>query len=245
MDVIGHGEWREVPFASVEEIVAEAANGRPVIMMDAEDRENQGDLIIPAQFVDAATIIFMATHARGLICLAITGARAMKLRLAMQSRADSIDRFRSAFAVSVEARHGVDTGISAFDRARTIAVAIDPDAGSEDLVSPGHIFPLIAQDGGVLARDGHTEAAVDIARLAGLMPAAVLCEILADDGSVAQRPDLIEFALRHGLKIGRIEDLIDWRRRHERPLADGRYDGLSLLAEAGSQACFRPKLSRV
>jgi 3,4-dihydroxy 2-butanone 4-phosphate synthase/GTP cyclohydrolase II len=209
-------EGNDVPFSSIDEILAEAASGRAVIMLDAADRENQGDMIIPAQFADAAAINFMATHARGLVCLAITSGKARELRLAMQPGVIGVDRLRSAFTVSIEARTGVETGISAFDRARTIAVAVAPDGGSEDLVSPGHVFPLVAHDDGVLGRDGHTEAAVDIARLAGLSPAAVLCEILDDSGSVAGTESLIEFARREGIKIGRIEDLIAFRQREFR-----------------------------
>jgi len=210
--------WKrnDAAFASIDEIIAEAVDGRPVIILDAPDRENQGDLIVPAQFADAATINFMATHARGIVCLAVTNEKARELGLSMQSGVLGFDRFQTAFTVSVEARTGVDTGISAFDRAHTISVAVDPASNGEDLVSPGHVFPLVAHGSGVLGRDGHTEAAVDIARLAGLRPAAVLCEILDESGGVARLPDLTEFARRHGIKIGRVEDLIAYRLHHER-----------------------------
>ncbi|MDP2213954.1 3,4-dihydroxy-2-butanone-4-phosphate synthase [Phenylobacterium sp.] len=199
----------------IEEIIEEARNGRPYILVDAEDRENEGDVIIPAQFATPAQINFMARHARGLICLSITPERARTLRLPPMT-ADNGSGHGTAFTVSVEAREGVTTGISAQDRAHTIAVAVDPTKGPDDIVSPGHVFPLVAKPGGVLVRAGHTEAAVDISRLAGLNPAGVICEIMRDDGTMARLPDLIDFARLHGLKIGTIADLIAYRRRTER-----------------------------
>ena len=203
-----------------EEILEEARNGRMVILVDDEDRENEGDLVIPAQFATPDAVNFMARWARGLICLALTGERVSHLGLPLMSSANGT-RHQTAFTVSVEAREGVTTGISAADRARTIQVAIDPARGPEDLVTPGHVFPLVAQPGGVLTRAGHTEAAVDIARLAGLTPAGVICEIMNDDGAMARLPDCIAFAQRHALKVGTIADLIAYRRRHDSPLRRG------------------------
>jgi len=199
----------------IEDIIEDARNGRPYILVDAEDRENEGDVIIPAQFATPDQINFMAKHARGLICLSITAERARQLRLPPMST-DNQSGHGTAFTVSIEAREGVTTGISAHDRAHTIAVAVDPTKGCDDIVSPGHVFPLVAKDGGVLVRAGHTEAAVDISRMAGLNPAGVICEIMKDDGSMARLPDLVAFAQLHGLKIGTIADLIAYRRRTER-----------------------------
>ncbi|PZQ61572.1 MAG: 3,4-dihydroxy-2-butanone-4-phosphate synthase [Phenylobacterium zucineum] len=199
----------------IEDIIEDARNGRPYILVDAEDRENEGDVIIPAQFATPEQINFMAKHARGLICLSITGERARQLRLPPMAHENGSGH-GTAFTVSIEAREGVTTGISAHDRAHTIAVAVDPTKGVDDIVSPGHVFPLVAKDGGVLVRAGHTEAAVDISRMAGLNPAGVICEIMKDDGSMARLPDLIGFAQLHGLKIGTIADLIAYRRRTER-----------------------------
>lgn len=199
----------------IEEIVEEARNGRMYILVDAEDRENEGDLIIPAQFATPAQVNFMAKHGRGLICLAVTRDRAKLLELDMMAR-ENRESMKTAFTVSIEAKEGVTTGISAHDRAHTIAVAIDPTKGADDIVSPGHVFPLVAKEGGVLVRAGHTEASVDISRLAGLYPAAVICEIMNDDGTMARLPELVTFAQLHGLKIGTIADLIAWRRRHDR-----------------------------
>ena len=201
--------------APIEDIIEDARNGRPYILVDAEDRENEGDIIIPAQFATPDQINFMARHARGLICLSITTERARQLRLPPMAW-ENQSGHGTAFTVSVEAREGVTTGISAHDRAHTIAVAVDPTKGVDDIVSPGHVFPLVARDGGVLVRAGHTEAAVDISRLAGLNPAGVICEIMKDDGSMARLPDLIAFAQLHGMKIGTIADLIAYRRRTER-----------------------------
>jgi 3,4-dihydroxy 2-butanone 4-phosphate synthase/GTP cyclohydrolase II len=185
--------------------------------VDAEDRENEGDVIIPAQMATPEQINFMAKHARGLICLSITAERARALRLPPMA-SDNQSGHGTAFTVSIEAREGVTTGISAHDRAHTVAVAIDPTKGMDDIVSPGHVFPLVAKDGGVLVRAGHTEAAVDISRMAGLNPAGVICEIMKDDGSMARLPDLVAFAQLHGLKIGAIADLIAYRRRTERQI---------------------------
>jgi 3,4-dihydroxy 2-butanone 4-phosphate synthase / GTP cyclohydrolase II len=199
----------------IEEIIEDARNGRPYILVDAEDRENEGDVIIPAQFATPEQINFMAKHARGLICLSITAERARQLRLPPMAH-ENHSGHGTAFTVSIEAREGVTTGISAHDRSHTIAVAVDPTKGVDDVVSPGHVFPLVARDGGVLVRAGHTEAAVDISRMAGLNPAGVICEIMKDDGSMARLPDLVAFAQLHGLKIGTIADLIAYRRRTER-----------------------------
>jgi 3,4-dihydroxy 2-butanone 4-phosphate synthase/GTP cyclohydrolase II len=209
----GQGEYTDA-ISGVEEIIDEARNGRMFILVDHEDRENEGDLVIPAQMATPAAINFMATHGRGLICLAMTQARADALGLHLMSPRNA-SRHETAFTVSIEAREGVTTGISAGDRARTIAVAIDPTKGPADIATPGHVFPLRAKDGGVLVRAGHTEAAVDISRLAGLNPAGVICEIMNEDGTMARLPDLVAFAQRHGLKIGTISDLIAYRRRHD------------------------------
>lgn len=199
----------------IEEIIQEARDGHPYILVDADDRENEGDVIIPAQFATPAQINFMAMHARGLICLAITKQRAQELELAPMTRHNQSGH-GTAFTVSIEAREGVTTGISAGDRARTIAVAMDPSKVAADLVSPGHVFPLTARDGGVLVRAGHTEAAVDVSKLAGLMPAGVICEVMNDDGTMARLPQLLEFAERHELKVGTIADLIAFRRKSEK-----------------------------
>jgi 3,4-dihydroxy 2-butanone 4-phosphate synthase/GTP cyclohydrolase II len=199
----------------IEEVIDEARNGRMFILVDDEDRENEGDLVIPAQMATPEAINFMAKHGRGLICLALPRQRVEQLRLPLMPQQNA-SRLRTAFTVSIEAREGVTTGISAPDRARTIAAAIDPDTGPDDIVTPGHVFPLMARDGGVLVRTGHTEAAVDIARLAGLNPSGVICEIMNDDGTMARRPDLMRFAQYHGLKIATIADLIAYRRRHDR-----------------------------
>ncbi len=201
--------------ASAEELIEEARNGRMFILVDDEDRENEGDLVIPAQFATPDAINFMIRHARGLVCLALTRPRVEQLGLGLMSATNGT-RHQTAFTVSIEAREGVTTGISAHDRARTIAVAINPECGRDDIVTPGHIFPLVAREGGTLVRAGHTEASVDIARLAGLYPAAVICEIMNDDGTMARLPDLVGFAQKHNLKLGTIADLIAHRRRTER-----------------------------
>jgi 3,4-dihydroxy 2-butanone 4-phosphate synthase / GTP cyclohydrolase II len=198
----------------IEEVVEDARNGRMFILVDAEERENEGDLVIPAQMATPDAINFMAKHGRGLICLALTPDRAKQLHLELMSRSNR-SRHSTAFTVSIEAKEGVSTGISAHDRAHTIAVAIDPTKDYRDVMTPGHVFPLVAKEGGVLVRAGHTEAAVDLARLAGLNPAGVICEIMNDDGTMARLPDLIAFAQRHGLKIAAIADLIAHRLRYD------------------------------
>jgi 3,4-dihydroxy 2-butanone 4-phosphate synthase/GTP cyclohydrolase II len=198
--------------SSVEEIIEDARNGRMFILVDHEDRENEGDLVIPAEMATPEAINFMATHGRGLICLTLTSQRIDQLGLPLMASKNS-SRHETAFTVSIEAREGVETGISAKDRA--ITVAIDPKSGPADLATPGHVFPLRARDGGVLVRAGHTEAAVDVSRLAGLNPSGVICEIMKDDGTMARLPDLIAFGQKHNLKIGTISDLIAYRRRHD------------------------------
>ncbi|MEQ8964617.1 MAG: 3,4-dihydroxy-2-butanone-4-phosphate synthase [Azospirillaceae bacterium] len=207
----------------IEEIVEEARKGRMFILVDDEDRENEGDLVIPAAMADAEAVNFMAKHGRGLICLALARERIEQLGLELMPQTNQ-SRHSTAFTLSIEAREGVTTGISAADRARTIEVAIDPAKGRGDLTTPGHVFPLVANEGGVLVRAGHTEAAVDLARLAGVNPSGVICEIMNDDGSMARLPDLIQFAQFHGLKVGTIADLIAYRRRRER-LVERQFDG--------------------
>ncbi|MCP5382179.1 MAG: 3,4-dihydroxy-2-butanone-4-phosphate synthase [Kordiimonadaceae bacterium] len=198
----------------IEDVLEDAKNGRMFILVDDEDRENEGDLIIPAQMATPDAINFMATHGRGLVCLALTARRAEDLGLSMMSQKNAT-RHQTAFTTSIEAAEGVTTGISAADRAHTISVAIDPTKGKDDIVTPGHVFPIVAKRGGVLVRAGHTEAAVDVARLAGLIPAGVICEIMKDDGTMARLPDLIEFARKHNLKVATIADLIAYRRRND------------------------------
>ena len=200
--------------SSIEEVIEEARNGRMFILVDDESRENEGDLVIPAQMATPEAINFMAKHGRGLICLALTRERIEELGLPLMAQHNE-SRHQTAFTVSIEAREGVSTGISAPDRARTVAVAIDPNLGRADLGTPGHVFPLAANDGGVLVRAGHTEAAVDLGRLAGLNPSGVICEIMNDDGSMARLPDLVRFAQLHGLKIAAIADLIAYRLRND------------------------------
>jgi 3,4-dihydroxy 2-butanone 4-phosphate synthase / GTP cyclohydrolase II len=197
--------------ATTDEIVAELSAGRMVILVDEEDRENEGDLMIAADFATPEAINFMARFGRGLVCLTITAERCAQLRLPLMARRNGT-RFATAFTVSIEAAAGVSTGISAADRARTIRAAIRPNARPADIVHPGHVFPIVARDGGVLVRAGHTEAGCDLTVLAGLTPAAVICEIMNDDGTMARLPDLIGFAARHGLKIGTIADLIQYRK---------------------------------
>jgi 3,4-dihydroxy 2-butanone 4-phosphate synthase/GTP cyclohydrolase II len=199
----------------IEDIIEDARNGKMFILIDDEDRENEGDLVIPAQMATPDAVNFMATHGRGLICLTLTRERTKQLGLPMMPQTHG-QRLATNFTVSIEAAEGVTTGISAPDRARTITVAIDPRTTEADIVTPGHIFPLAARDGGVLVRAGHTEAGVDIARLAGLNPSAVICEIMNDDGTMSRLPDLVGFAQFHGLKIGAIADLIAYRRRNDR-----------------------------
>lgn len=200
---------------SAEELIAEARAGRMFILVDDEDRENEGDLVIPAQFATPEAINFMIRHARGLVCLAMTRDQVDKLGLPLMSQSNGT-RHQTAFTVSIEAREGVSTGISAADRALTIARAINPASTRDDITTPGHVFPLLAREGGALVRAGHTEASVDIARLAGLIPAGVICEIIRDDGEMARLPDLVAFAQHHGLKLGTIADLIAHRRRTEK-----------------------------
>jgi 3,4-dihydroxy 2-butanone 4-phosphate synthase/GTP cyclohydrolase II len=201
--------------SSIEEIIDDARNGRMFILVDDEDRENEGDLVIPAQMATPDAINFMATHGRGLICLALTKQRVEELGLPAMSSNNKM-RHQTAFTVSIEAKEGVTTGISAADRSRTILTAIDATKGVNDLASPGHVFPLAARDGGTLVRTGHTEASVDIARLSGLAPGGVICEIMKDDGTMARMPDLIIFAQKHGLKLATIADLIEYRLRNDR-----------------------------
>ena len=200
--------------SSIEEIIEDARNGRMFILVDHEDRENEGDLVIPAQMATPDAVNFMATHGRGLICLALTSTRIDQLGLELMSTNNS-SRHETAFTVSIEAREGVTTGISAHDRARTISVAIDASKSGADIATPGHVFPLRARNGGVLVRAGHTEAAVDVSRLAGLNSSGVICEIMNEDGTMSRLPELVSFAQKHNLKIGTISDLIAYRRRHD------------------------------
>ncbi len=200
--------------SSIDEIIDDVQKGKMIILIDDEDRENEGDLIIPAEKATPEAVNFMAKHGRGLICLALTEDRCDELGLELMTRKNQ-SRHETAFTISIEAREGVTTGISAADRAQTIKVAIDPTKGRADIGSPGHVFPLVARKGGVLVRTGHTEAAVDIARLAGMNPSGVICEIMNDDGTMARLPDLVQFAQLHGLKVARIADLIAHRRHNE------------------------------
>ncbi|MGH1415825.1 MAG: 3,4-dihydroxy-2-butanone-4-phosphate synthase [Pelagimonas sp.] len=206
-------DWKDA-ISSVEEIIEDARNGRMFILVDHEDRENEGDLVIPAQWATPDAINFMALYGRGLICLAMTGERIEELGLPLMSTNNS-SRHETAFTTSIEAREGVTTGISAADRARTVAVAIDASKGAADIATPGHVFPLRAKAGGVLVRAGHTEAAVDVSRLAGLNAAGVICEVMNEDGTMSRLPELVAFSQRHGLKIGTISDLIAYRRRND------------------------------
>ena len=203
------------PFSSVEEAIEDIRAGRMVVVCDAEDRENEGDLTLAAQFATPETINFMAKHGRGLICLALPPARCEELGLDLMA-AKNESPFQTAFTVSIEAREGITTGISAHDRAHTIQVAIDPPSRPRDLVQPGHIFPLKAKEGGVLERTGQTEAAMDLARLAGLNPSGVICEVMNDDGTMARVPDLERYCAQHGLKMITVADLIAYRRRHDK-----------------------------
>ena len=228
---IVENNYRDV-ISSVEEIIEDARNGRMFVLIDHEDRENEGDLVIPAQMATPDAINFMATHGRGLICLALTSERVDQLDLELMSTNNS-SRHETAFTISIEAREGVTTGISAHDRARTVAVAIDASKGPSDLATPGHVFPLRARSGGVLVRAGHTEAAVDIARLAGLNSSGVICEIMNEDGTMARLPELISFAQRHGLKIGTISDLIAYRRRNDNLVRSGELT--KILSEFGGE----------
>jgi 3,4-dihydroxy 2-butanone 4-phosphate synthase/GTP cyclohydrolase II len=213
LNVVSHTRYHPA-LSPIEEVIEDARNGRMFILVDAEERENEGDLVIPAQMATPDAINFMAKNGRGLICLTLTPERAKQLHLELMSSSNRA-RHSTAFTVSIEAREGVSTGISAHDRAHTISVAIDPTKDYRDIMTPGHVFPLVAKEGGVLVRAGHTEAAVDIARLAGLYPAGVICEIMNDDGTMARLPDLIAFAQRHGIKIATIADLIAYRLRYD------------------------------
>ena len=203
------------PFSTIEAAIEDVRAGRMVVVCDAEDRENEGDLTLAAQFVTPEAINFMAKHGRGLVCLALTPARCDELALDLMA-AKNESPFQTAFTVSIEAREGITTGISAHDRAHTIQVAIDPRTRPQDLVQPGHIFPLKAKAGGVLERTGQTEAAVDLARLAGLSPSGVICEVMNDDGTMARVPDLVQYCAGHGLKMVTVADLIAYRRRHDK-----------------------------
>ncbi len=198
----------------IEEIIEDARNGRMFVLLDHEDRENEGDLVIPAQMAGPDAVNFMATHGRGLICLSLTRERVDHLGLQLMN-SENKSRLETAFTVSIEAADGVTTGISASDRARTISFAIDPTNGPDDICTPGHVFPLVARDGGVLVRSGHTEAAIDVARLAGLNPSGVICEIMNDDGTMARLPELVKFAQFHGLKVATISDLIAYRLKND------------------------------
>ena len=217
--------------SSIEQVLEEAKQGRIFILVDDENRENEGDLCIPAEMATSDVINFMAKYARGLICLAMERSRVEQLGLSLMTRRNE-GRHETAFTVSIEAREGVTTGISAHDRAHTISVATNVNKGQDDIVTPGHVFPLVARDGGSLVRAGHTEAVVDIARLAGLTPAGVICEIMNDDGTMARLPDLLSFAQQHDLKVATIADLISYRRRTEsiverslESVLDSRYGG--------------------
>ena len=217
--------------SSIEQVIEEAKQGRIFILVDDENRENEGDLCVPAEMATSDVINFMAKYARGLICLAMERSRVEQLGLSLMTRRNE-GRHETAFTVSIEAREGVTTGISAHDRAHTISVATNVNKGQDDIVTPGHVFPLVARDGGSLVRAGHTEAVVDIARLAGLTPAGVICEIMNDDGTMARLPDLLSFAQQHDLKVATIADLISYRRRTEsiverslESVLDSRYGG--------------------
>jgi 3,4-dihydroxy 2-butanone 4-phosphate synthase/GTP cyclohydrolase II len=205
----------QAPFATIEEAIDDIREGKLVVVVDAADRENEGDLTIAAQFATPEAINFMATHGRGLICLCLTEERCDELGLRPMTENNETP-YETAFTIAIEAREGVTTGISAADRAHTIQVAIDPTKGPGDLVQPGHVFPLRARPGGVLQRSGQTEAAVDLARLAGLNPAGVVCEIMNEDGTMARVPHLVPYCERHGIKLVTVEDLIEYRRRHEK-----------------------------
>ncbi|MFT4717676.1 MAG: 3,4-dihydroxy 2-butanone 4-phosphate synthase/GTP cyclohydrolase II [Paracoccaceae bacterium] len=220
---IDTGKIQTAKISPIEEIIEEARKGKLFILVDHEDRENEGDLVIPAEFATPEAVNFMATHGRGLICLPMTSERVDRLGLPMMA-ANNSSRYETPFTVSIEAREGVSTGISAHDRSLTIKTAINEQNTMAHLSTPGHIFPLRARDGGVLVRAGHTEAAVDISRLAGLNPAGVICEIMSDDGTMARLPELREFAAKHDLKIGTISDLIAYRNRHDHLVKETRVE---------------------
>lgn len=225
----------------IEDVLEDAKNGRMFILVDDEDRENEGDLIIPSQMATPDAINFMATHGRGLICLTMTAERSEELGLEMMSQ-NNRTRHHTAFTTSIEAAEGVTTGISAADRAHTVAVAIDPTKSKDDIVTPGHVFPIIARRGGVLVRAGHTEAAVDIARLAGLIPSGVICEIMNDDGTMARLPDLVEFAKKHNLKLATIADLIAYRRRNDNLVEC--IDETNVVSEFGGEFKMRAYMAK-
>ncbi len=225
----------------IEDVIEDARNGRMYILVDDEDRENEGDLIIPAEHADAAAINFMATYGRGLICLPMTEERIEKLNIGMMSNNNKM-RHQTAFTVSIEAREGVTTGISAADRSTTIQTAIDPNKTSYDLATPGHVFPLVARNGGVLVRAGHTEASVDISRLAGCDPSAVICEIMKDDGTMARLPDLVEYAKKHDLKIATIRDLIAYRLKHDHMIE--RAGDTPLIRKSGNEWTVRAYMTK-
>src|SRR5881398_3527647 len=229
-------------FATVEEAIEDIRQGRFVVVVDAADRENEGDLTIAAQFATPEAINFMATHGRGLICLCLTEERCDDLQLRPMTERNETP-YGTAFTISIEARDGISTGISAHDRSRTIQVAIDPSKGPQDLVQPGHVFPLRARQGGVLQRAGQTEAAVDLARLAGLNPAGVVCEVMADDGTMARVPDLVPYCRRHGLKLITVADLIEYRRRHEKLVERGAAVRLPTDYGEFTVIAFREKLT--
>ena len=201
--------------SSIKEIINDAKKGKMFILVDNKDRENEGDLVVPASKISPNKINFMAKHGRGLICLALTHKKIKKLKLPLMSSVNK-SRTQTAFTVSIEAKRGISTGISAHDRAKTIRVAIKPSSTKKDIVSPGHVFPLVAKNGGVLERAGHTEASVDISKLAKLNPSSVICEVMNEDGTMARYKDLIPFAKKHRLKIAKIEDLISHRMKNER-----------------------------
>ncbi|MDX6513206.1 MAG: 3,4-dihydroxy 2-butanone 4-phosphate synthase / cyclohydrolase [Gaiellaceae bacterium] len=232
----------ETQFASVEEAIEDIRAGKFVVVVDAPDRENEGDLTIAAQFATPEAVNFMATHGRGLICLCLTEERCEELGLRPMTDRNETP-YGTEFTVSIEAREGISTGISAQDRSRTIQVAVDPSKGAADLVQPGHVFPLKARRGGVLERTGQTEAAVDLARLAGLIPAGVVCEVMNDDGTMARVPDLIPYCRRHGIKLVTVADLIEYRRRHE--LLVERMVSVHMPTEYGefTAVAFREKLT--
>jgi 3,4-dihydroxy 2-butanone 4-phosphate synthase / GTP cyclohydrolase II len=229
-------------FAPIEDAIEDIRQGKFVVVVDAADRENEGDLTIAAQFATPEAVNFMAKHARGLVCLCLTPERVDELGLRMMTEHNETP-FETAFTVAIEAREGVTTGISAHDRARTIQVAIDPSKGHADIVEPGHVFPLRARPGGVLERAGQTEAAVDLARLAGLLPAGVVCEVMKDDGTMARVPDLIPYCKEHGLKMITVEDLIEYRRRHDKLVERTVSTRLPTAFGEFTAVAFREKLS--
>ena len=228
----------------IEDIIEDARNGRMFILIDDESRENEGDLIIPAQMATPDAINFMAKFGRGLICLALSAERSRELGLELMARNNNRSRRQTAFTVSIEAAEGVTTGISAADRAHTIAIAIDPGRDAGDIATPGHVFPLVARDGGVLVRAGHTEAAVDVARLAGLIPAGAICEVMNDDGTMARLPDLVKFAQFHGLRVAAIADLIAYRRRNDNLIERASETALEIDSVYGGKFKFQVYINK-